>query len=59
MRKRSKIANPNASKLKDTFALEDMREAYDAGRARVCWEEGYGQPEAPIFEDFIKEEYSL
>lgn len=59
MKKRHKFKNPNATKLKDVFTLEDMRKAYEAGEARVMWTEGYGQPEAPLFEDFIKQDYSL
>lgn len=59
MRKRSKITNPGASKLKNVFTLEDMHNAFDSGAARIIWMDGGRGKEPPSFEDFIKQEYSV
>ena len=38
-----------------TYTVKDMEAAYEAGRLRVMWEEGYGGDFMPVFRDFIRE----
>lgn len=42
--------------MKKRFTKDDMKVAYEAGVARIMWEDGYIRgEERPTFEDFIKD----